>query len=130
MTNLVDILNSDAKSDFFRQLSSVSYSNLPTDILSIFEGPEDNRRPYLAFQPISVSSNFCQMLRAAAENFYILAKAYAKITGELDPDEICDWGLPEDYIPYIMGDDSQPCEMRLDIAVNPQAFELDKFSVE
>lgn len=129
MTNLVDILTSDQKSDFFRCLSQESYSNLQADILTIFEGLEEDRKPYLAFQTISVSANFCKSIRLAAENFYILASTYAKIIGGLDPDEICDWGLPEDYVPYIMTDIALPCEMRLDIAVNPESFESDNFEL-
>jgi glutathionylspermidine synthase len=127
MKQLSKILTSDTKSDFFRYLSTNFCSNLPADLLTIFEGNEEDRRPYIAFDTIQVSEHFCDTIRTAAENFGILAKAYSEIVSRLPIDEICDYGLPEDYVPFVLGDVNPPCEMRLDIAVNPDAFSSGNF---
>lgn len=129
MQNLADCLHSQAKRQFFDRLSIEAYADLPADILTLFEGPLQQRRPYIIFDVLPVSSGFCQAIRAAAEQFWQMATSTAEIFQFLPEAEILEWGYPEDYIPQILACNTPPSEMRLDIAVNPEAFAKQRFQL-
>jgi glutathionylspermidine synthase len=120
--NLSDSLHSQAKDQFFNYLSQEAYSNLPADLLTLLEGQKEERRPYIVFDSLKVNSAFCNAIRVAAEQFWSLSTSTAKIFQYLSESEILDWGYPEDYIPQLLGSETPPSEMRLDMAVNPEAF--------
>jgi glutathionylspermidine synthase len=130
LKNLQQLLTTPAKTQFFEYLSAESYRNLPADLLTIFEGPPEQRRPYVIFDALPVSRNFCQTLRQAAECFWQVAIHTSQVFQFLPESEILDWGFPPDYIPQILGINLPPTEMRLDVAVNPQAFALGQFSLQ
>lgn len=127
MTALQYALNSRAKHQFFDRLSQEAYSNLPADVLTMFEGSGKNHRPYLVFEPLRVSPEFCQAIRQAGEQFWSLATSTAQIFQHLSEAEILEWGYPEDYIPQFLASTTPASEMRLDIAVNPIAFQQNQF---
>lgn len=122
-------LNSLAKKQFFDRLSQEAYSNLPADVLTMFEGGGADRRPYVVFDPLVVSPNFCQAIRKAGEKFWEVGTSTAQFFQYLSEAEILDWGYPEDYIPQFLSSKTEPSEMRLDIAVNPNAFVNDQFQL-
>lgn len=127
MKSLHTALSSRSKQQFFDRLSQEAYSNLPADVLTLFEGSGQTYRPYLVFDPLVVSPNFCQAIRKAAEEFWALAISTAQIFQNLTDVEILEWGYPEDYIPQFLACNIPASEMRLDIAVNPTAFSQDQF---
>ncbi|MBD3886051.1 glutathionylspermidine synthase family protein [Phormidium tenue FACHB-886] len=129
MKPLHHALNSQSKHQFFDRLSQEAYTNLPADVLTLFEGKGQDHRPYLVFDPLRVSSNFCQAIREAAEEFWALAASTAQIFQNLTDVEILEWGYPEDYIPQFLACNTPASEMRLDIAVNPIAFRQDRFQL-
>ena len=131
VANLHEALVSKEKTQFFDYLSSEAYSNLPTDVLSMFEGANDgDRRPYIIFDPLVVSSDFCKAIREAAETFWSLATSTGKVFRHLSESEILDWGYSGDYIPQILAIDLPPTEMRIDVAVNPDAYWANEFRLE
>lgn len=127
MQSLKDALHRPSKTQFFDRLSQEAYFNLPADLLTMFEGRSAARRPYVVFNPLPISPSFCQAIRTAAEKFWALATSTAQIFQHLSEVEILDWGYPEDYIPQFLASGISPAEMRLDIAVNPEAFMSDRF---
>jgi glutathionylspermidine synthase len=127
MTSLHQALNNRAKQQFFDRLSQEAYSNLPADVLTLFEGSGQTHRPYVVFEPLVISPRLCQGIRQAAEQFWSLATSTAQIFQFLPNLEILEWGYPEDYIPQLLACNTPPSEMRLDIAVNPIAFQQDQF---
>ncbi|MGG6263250.1 glutathionylspermidine synthase family protein [Leptolyngbya sp. AN10] len=124
---LQEALVNKAKDQFFDRLSQEAYSDLPADVLTMFEGVKSERRPYLLFNPLNITPAFCRAIRQAAEQYWSLATSTAQIFQYLPESEILDWGYPEDYIPQLLADNTAPCEMRLDIAVDPEAFKQDQF---
>ncbi|MBD1851464.1 glutathionylspermidine synthase family protein [Leptolyngbya sp. FACHB-711] len=129
MKSLQDALSSQSKKQFFDRLSEEAYSNLPADVLTLFEGSDKDHRPYLVFDPLVVSSNFCQAIRKAAEEFWALSTSTAQIFQNLTDIEILEWGYPEDYVPQFLACNTPALEMRLDIAVNPIAFSQGQFQL-
>jgi glutathionylspermidine synthase len=129
MKNLQDLLTTPDKDQFFVTLSKTGFANLGTDILTIFEGEPEARRPYIIFDTLTVSPAFCKSIREAAELFWSMATSTTKIFQFLSEAEILDWGFPEDFIPQILANTSPPTEMRLDIAVNPQAYTSNFFNL-
>ncbi|WP_088889002.1 glutathionylspermidine synthase family protein [Leptolyngbya ohadii] len=123
-------LKGQPKYQFFDRLSQEAYSNLPADVLTLFEGKGQTYRPYLVFDPLVVSPHFCQAIRKAAEAFWSLATSTAQIFQYLSEAEILEWGYPEDYIPQFLACNTPASEMRLDIAVNPIAFKNDRFQMD
>lgn len=126
---LSDVLSSRSKEQFFNKLSLEAYYNLPADLLTIFEGAGKEHRPYIIFDTLKVSPNFCSSIKEAAEQFWSMATTTAKVFQFLSEPEILDWGYPEDYIPLMLSDNAAPTEMRLDIAVDPYAFRSDRFNL-
>jgi glutathionylspermidine synthase len=129
MKNLYQLLTNPGKDQFFAALSESRFANLESDILTIFEGELEERRPYIIFDTLQVSPAFCKSIREAAESFWSMATSTAKIFQFLSEAEILDWGFPEDYIPQILANTNPPTEMRLDIAVNPQAYASNFFTL-
>jgi glutathionylspermidine synthase len=129
MKSLHQALNSQSKKQFFDRLSQEAYFNLPADVLTLFEGSGQSDRPYLVFDLLVVSPSFCQAIRKAAEAFWVLATSTSQIFQNLTDVEILEWGYPEDYIPQFLACNVPASEMRLDIAVNPRAFEQDQFQL-
>jgi glutathionylspermidine synthase len=130
MRSLQDCLVNSAKDRFFDRLSLEAYANLPNSVLTLFEGPVETRRPYIIFDALKVSADFCQTIREASELFWSMATSTAQVFQYLPEHEILDWGFPEDYIPLILAAEMPPSEMRLDIAVNPQAFAKQQFTLD
>jgi hypothetical protein len=102
MKNLYQLLTNPGKDQFFAALSESRFANLESDILTIFEGELEERRPYIIFDTLQVSPALCKSIREAAESFWSMATSTAKIFQFLSEAEILDWGFPEDYIPQIL----------------------------
>jgi glutathionylspermidine synthase len=100
---------------------------MPCDILNMFEGSDNTGRPYIIFDTLALSQEFCKSIRHIGQDFWNLATTTVQVFNNLPESILMDWGLPEDYYSQILSDNRLPTEMRLDIAVNPVAFEKNIF---
>jgi glutathionylspermidine synthase len=130
MQRLQSLLVSPEKERFFQDLSETGFADLERDLLTFFEGESDQSRPYVIFETLTVTPAFCKSIRAAAEAFWGMATSTAKVFQFLSEAEILDWGFPEDYLPQILANTNPPTEMRLDIAVNPLAYQQNFFELK